>query len=1110
MNCLDRSTLRGIGAGLAFLLAALGSSPAASQSPPAIAILDSPIGGSIEVWSPVVFTWAAVPNASVYYLYVGLTPGAKDVVDTGEISATQLLYSLAPGTYYARLHTEIAAKWYAAQDVAFTVTASPPAATITYPTDGSSQVNPTVGFKWSSAGGADGYRLTVGTTPGGSDAYQGVKTAATSLTIKLGFSTRYYARLETYYGGRSVVTASSFTTTVMPSTLLSPRDGATQVKSSVNFSWTAPHTAEAYRLQIGSRPGSADILDSPRLTATRLSYDLTRGGKYFVRLWTSFYGAWSFSDSSFSSGSFAVVTSPANDASYVDQNVTVTWSQIPAAQAYYLYVGNTWRSSDVFNGGETSATSAVMRLAGGRRYYATIWTKMSGVWIPSDSSFVTDTGAAQMLYPRDGATAVPAQAVLAWSAISDATGYQLTVGSAAGLSDVFSSGIVQTNTLAVPTLRPQTKYFIHLTTNKSGAVRSADSSFTTGAAGTGIAQMIQPPDGGINVDVSKAFAWTPISDADKYYLRVGTGPALGDIFDSAELSSTTVSIPAGRFKTGRYYASLSTRKSGVWQSIQTTFVVGDRASVVTPTDGDSDADPLGPVTWTSLPGAQAYYLYVGTSVGAKDVYESFETLETQRYIRGLRSGTKYYLRLHTRIGDSWLYSDATFTAGTGLARLVQPTDGSLNADSTAPMVWSTISNAQAYYLKIGSRPGSADVYDGGETKISVALVPSLATGRTYYARLYTKKFEQWKYVDSTFRTVDTPQPTTSTDIAFVVPSSGDTGVDPFARVSWSAVPGATRYMLLIGTSRGAWDVFQSAAVADLSVVPAGLGYDKIYYARLMAQQGDQWIFADISFRTAAAATVANLTELKSSFYKKVRDLTTGVRLMAAFDTNVPVAGTPLAAAVSAGQAATCSQFASVLTTQMQQSGVGARARGLTLTGTSFEAHTLVEYYDPFLDKWAVVDPTFGLIYFNDAASVGQSADELSQLVNSSQFSSIYPGFLTSSGPLPVQAYYLDPITLFVNVFPAGLANPVFGPQPNAPDPFLMVQDVSTVLGVSGTYLVRFQSSTDTMTFRSGSTDITLSPLDGTKWSRAVSLESGWTIRSSAAGAQVYMFKRVIY
>src|SRR5262249_52557402 len=189
-------------------------------------------------------------------------------------------------------------------------TASPPAATITYPTDGSSQINPTVGFKWSSAGGADGYRLTIGTTPGGSDAYQGVKTGATSLTIKLGFSTRYYARLEPYYGGRSVVTASSFTTTVMPSTLLSPRDGATQVKSSVNFSWTAPHTAEAYRLQIGSRPGSADILDSPRLTATRLSYDLTRGGEDFVRLLDRFFGAWSLFGRPFFFGRLSLGTSP--------------------------------------------------------------------------------------------------------------------------------------------------------------------------------------------------------------------------------------------------------------------------------------------------------------------------------------------------------------------------------------------------------------------------------------------------------------------------------------------------------------------------------------------------------------------------------------------------------------------------------------------------------------------------------------------------------------------------------------------------------------------------------------------------------------------------------
>src|SRR5262249_13730416 len=226
-----------------------------------------------------------------------------------------------------------------------------------------------------------------------------------------------------------------------------------------------------------------------------------------------------------------------------------------------------------------------------------------------------------------------------------------------------------------------------------------------------------------------------------------------------------------------------------------------------------------------------------------------------------------------RLNVTWRYTDASFTAGTGLPPPIQPADGSLNADSTAPLNWNTISNAQADYLKGGSAPGSADAYDRARTTLSVALVPRLTTGQKYYPRLFTKKFGQWKYVDSMFQTSDIQRVPTPTDIQFVAPLNGATGVDPFTSVSWSAVDGATRYILLIGTSRGTWDVFQSAPVSDLSVVPAGLGYDKVYYARLLAQQGDQWNFADISFRTAAAATVANLAQLKSSFYQKVKDLT---------------------------------------------------------------------------------------------------------------------------------------------------------------------------------------------------------------------------------------------
>jgi hypothetical protein len=1094
------------------MLASYGLTAAMAQAPTAqTAVLNSPSNGSTNLWSPVLFSWTPVANATAYYLYVGSTPGTKDVVDTGEIGTTSITATLVSGTYFARLYTLADGVWSPAQDVTFTVSSSPAAAMLTSPLDGATNVGAAAQFNWAAVPNADGYRLLIGSSVGSSDIFQSNLLTGTSVTVQLADSTKYYVQLQTIFGGHAVSSFSSFTTAVVPAVLLSPANGASQLSATPNFTWNAPGTASAYQLLIGSHTSDSDILNSGILTTNQLSFALPQAGRYYVRLRSNFYGVWYYSDSSFSSGNMATLLYPPDGAINVTTPVPFAWSPAAGAQAYYLYVGNTFRALDMFNGGETQNLSQKVNLAPGKRYYATIWTLISGAWTPFDSTFVTDTGTAQMLYPQNGSTNVPTQAAFAWSAVSDATGYQIDIGSGPGLNDIFTSGPVATNTLSVPNLAPQILYYIRLTTFKPGLSRYAASTFTTGSSGTGISQMIYPADGATNVDVSQPFTWTSVADAQKYYLHVGTAPWLGDVFDSTEITSTSISIPSDHFTSGKYYAFVSTLKGGVWQSVQTSFVVGDRASVVTPKDGATDVDPLAPVAWTGFPEAQAYYLYVGTSVGAKDVYETGETLDLQRIVPGLLPGQPYYLRLHTKVNNSWVYVDSKFIPGTGLARLVQPADDSLNADSAAPFIWNSLPDAQAYYLTIGSTPGARDVYDQGATATTALFVPGLAPAKTYFVRLYTEKANTWKYVDSTFQISTLPSGNAaSLASSFLTPADGDTGVDPFATITWTPVSAAS-YELHIGTTPGAWDIYDSGQTTATSITPSGLGYAKQYYARLWVNQNNQWSSNDIRFQTEAQDLDPNLAQRESSFYDQVRQATANVRLMADLS-NMPLPDTMLATYLqSVGRPqAVCSDFAAVLVSQLDQLGVNARLRGLTLTGTSFESHTTVEFYDPFVDKWSMADATFGFLLTDTATGVILSVEELSARANKGQFSLVTPVYLTQYGNYYAAHYYLDPISLYANALSPTTSKVSFGPQPNSAEPFLNDLDLANSSGQPSKYLVKFQNPTDSIIFQNGPTAVTLSPSNGTQWSGAIQLQEGWTVQSNSPGVQLFTFKRFVF
>ena len=110
------------------------------------------------------------------------------------------------------------------------------------------------------------------------------------------------------------------------------------------------------------------------------------------------------------------------------------------------------------------------------------------------------------------------------------------------------------------------------------------------------------------------------------------------------------------------------------------------AQFITPVNGATQFDASQPMTWTPIADAQAYYLYVGTSRGAKDLVDSGELQRTSYQPSGLPVGQLLYARLWTKNASLWRYIDITFTAasaGSALtATVITPANGATGVDPT--------------------------------------------------------------------------------------------------------------------------------------------------------------------------------------------------------------------------------------------------------------------------------------------------------------------------------------------------------------------------------------------------------------------------------------------
>lgn len=377
----------------------------------------------------------------------------------------------------------------------------------------------------------------------------------------------------------------------------------------------------------------------------------------------------------FNSNSLAQITSPSNGATNVDASslVTISWTSVANPQTYYLYIGTTLGGTNVYISGNTLNTSVQVALSANTKYYLRIFTKQNNGWSYSDSSFTTGNlgKSAVITSPTNGATNVDASSpvTISWVGGLNVATYYLYVGTTQGSANVYGSGEVTVTSEQVK-LQPSTTYYCRIfTKNTSNGWSFTDSSFTTGTQGTPAA-IITPANGATGVDGSQpvSVTWNSVSGALTYFLYVGTTPGGTDIYTSGETSNTSATITQILKPSTTYYLRLFTKFSGGWKFHDTTFTTGSLAAmayVTSPANGATGVTHPGvTISWSSATSPQAYFLYVGSTLGANDVFAYGETLNTSVGVTGLSANTTYYLRMWTRNSSGvWHYNDSTFTTG---------------------------------------------------------------------------------------------------------------------------------------------------------------------------------------------------------------------------------------------------------------------------------------------------------------------------------------------------------------------------------------------------------------------------------------------------------------
>jgi hypothetical protein len=423
------------------------------------------------------------------------------------------------------------------------------------------------------------------------------------------------------------------------------------------------------------------------------------------------------------------------------------WTPVSDAVAYALHVGTTSGGKDVVDTGPITATSYQLgNLDVNQLYFARIWTKQGAAWQFSEMNFMmpAQPSAAKMISPVAGEKNVTSAQPFLWTETPGAQAYRLVVGTQQGSTDVADSGPIKTTSYVAPSLPAGRRLYARIYTKLQGNWYHDETYFNSANS----ALLLYPRAGAGDVSENELFHWTAVTDAQAYYLKVGTSPDSKDVVDSGATLATSYSV-TGLSPGQSYYAQLWTKLAKGWVADKLRFRTSLTARLLRPVDDGSD---LGQgLAWTSIKGAQAYALHLGNARGGKELLNTGETLDLEHPTPPLPAAQEIYSRVFTKLSGVWRARDASFNLNG--AGLIQPGENAIASHVSQLFTWTHISNAEGYALHVGSMPGAKDVVDSGPLTSTSIKVTGLPRHRTLFVTLWTLTTGGgWRHTQTVFIT----------------------------------------------------------------------------------------------------------------------------------------------------------------------------------------------------------------------------------------------------------------------------------------------------------------------------------------------------------------------
>ncbi len=634
--------------------------------------LTAPLNGATDVSVGTDITWNPISNADGYRLTVGTATAGVDImdgVDVGNITTFDLVDDLPENTdifiSIVPYNEEGNAISCTEESFRTEVIPVPPACTsLLSPGNSATGVSTDTGLSWNVVNGATGYLVNVGTTQGGIEIVNSIDVGnTTTFTFPdlLRQNRTHYVTIIPYndVGDATGCTEESFRTgtstlTDPPActTLSAPLNNATEVPATTDITWYAAANATGYSITVGTSSGASDIYtgDVGNMTNLNLTEDLPENTEIFVTVtpYNGFGNAIGCTQERFTTinnldlPDCTTISSPVDNETDVALSSNITWNATTGATGYKLTVGTTTGGTEIFAGdlGNVLSYTPATNFEENTNIFVTVvpYNIDGDATGCLEEQFTTENilnlpDCTNLNTPTNGEQTVNVSSSISWNSAAGATGYNLTIGTSPGASDIFTGDVGNTLTYDPTTsLVDNTEIFVTVTPyNAEGdATGCAEESFTTENIINipECTSMNTPLSDSLNVPVGSSITWNSATGADGYRLTIGTSSGGAEVF-TGDVGNTLSFTPPVAFAENTILfvsivpynedgdASGCTEESFMTEDIVT---LPDCTTLSSPQSNDINVSLGATITWNEVENATGYTITVGTSSNGNEIF----------------------------------------------------------------------------------------------------------------------------------------------------------------------------------------------------------------------------------------------------------------------------------------------------------------------------------------------------------------------------------------------------------------------------------------------------------------------------------------------------------